>query len=172
MDKKQTKFKAEILKERIKAAGTSASELSITIGRSKNYISTRMQKETMPVEDWTQLNAILDAKIAKAERDGAPKKEPKINKGFAKPVEKPADPKKNERAIINIEQSVRKLLVTVDRIIEDVNKAKAHLDVIDKYMLMTDKKIEELQANDRVLLEEIEALKTEKKKGLLSRFMK
>lgn len=63
-------------------------------------------------------------------------------------------------------------IVTVDRIIEDVNKAKAHLDVIDKYMLMTDKKIEELQANDRVLLEEIEALKTEKKKGLLSRFMK
>lgn len=172
MEKKQTKFKAEILKERIKAAGTSATELSITIGRSKNYISTRMQKETMPIEDWTLLNSILDGRIAKAERDGAPKKEPKINKGFAKPAEKPADPKKNERAIINIEQSVRKLLVTVDMITGELNKVKAYRDVLNTYMLTNDKKIKELQANDQVLLKEIEALKAEKKKGILSRFMK
>lgn len=60
--KKMTKFKPEILKERIEKSGKSMETLSKEIGRSYGYIRACMKKGVMSEEAWNNLNALLDKK--------------------------------------------------------------------------------------------------------------
>lgn len=143
--KKMTKFKPEILKERIEKSGKSMETLSKEIGRYYGYIRSCMKKGYMSEESWQALNAILGKKEALIERlkreaevmtlplEAAPKEccSEKLN-------EKVVEMNEELQRQVNVTETLRDRIDKLEGVIARVSLA--NVDILDRLEKVEKKK--------------------------------